>query len=470
MSHKQPHECGGLSYSTERRRLHAAKPLSLATQATHATVGSRMSSRGDRPSSAHRTHEQDDHRTFFFHRSVQRRKGRTMSSNRAPEADTQNVVVVGGGIGGLAAALALRLQGRSVRLLERAAEFGEVGAGLQLAPNATRILREWGVLDQVLAAGVEPRRLVLRDAISGAELTHLDLGEGFRTRYGAPYVVVHRSDLHGILLDACRHAGVQLETGRQVDRIDSTDDTAFTYCSNGSVFESDVVVGADGLNSTLRDSIVGDQPVASGYVAYRGAVPVEQMSAEINLDEVVAWIGPSCHLVQYALRQRQVVNQVAVFRSPAFDRGETDWGGPEELDDAFRDCCAPVRDGLGSLWRDRRWQMHDREPTDNWIRGRLLLVGDAAHPVLQYLAQGACQALEDAASLAGEASKHGNDWPTALKATQQARLPRTARVQHNARTWGHIWHVDGVGRLLRNELLTNRDPQDHTHIDWLYGM
>ncbi|MCI2418049.1 FAD-dependent monooxygenase [Saccharopolyspora sp. K220] len=389
-----------------------------------------------------------------------------MSSNRA--VDRQDVVVVGGGIGGLAAALALRLQGQSVRLLERAAEFGEVGAGLQLAPNATRILREWGVLDQVLAAGVEPHRLVLRDAVSGDELTHLDLDDEFRTRFGAPYVVVHRSDLHRILVDACRDAGVLLETNCHVERVESTDDTAFTYCAGGRVLESHVALGVDGLNSTLRDGIVGDQPVASGYVAYRGAVAVEEMPAEVNLDEVVAWIGPTCHLVQYALRQRQMVNQVAVFRSPAFDRGESDWGGPEELDDAFRNCCEPVRNGLASLWRDRRWQMHDREPVDNWISGRLLLLGDAAHPVLQYLAQGACQALEDAATIAREASEHNNDWPTALQATQQARIPRTARVQRNARTWGDIWHIDGVGRLLRNELLTNRDPHDYTHIDWLY--
>ncbi|MGP4019590.1 FAD-dependent monooxygenase [Saccharopolyspora sp. 5N708] len=390
-----------------------------------------------------------------------------MSSNRA--VDRQDVVVVGGGIGGLAAALALRLRGRSVRLLERAAEFGEVGAGLQLAPNATRILREWGVLAQVLAAGVEPQRLVLRDAVGGGELTHLALDAEFRTRFGAPYVVVHRSDLHRILVDACRAAGVLLETNRQVDRVESTGDTAFTCCADGDVFESDVVLGVDGLNSTLRDGIVGDQPVPSGYVAYRGAVAVEQMPAEVNLDEVVAWIGPGCHLVQYPLRQRQMVNQVAVFRSPAFDRGESDWGGPEELDDAFRNCCEPVRSGLASLWRDRRWQMHDREPTDNWISGRLLLLGDAAHPVLQYLAQGACQALEDAATLASEATKHSDDWPAALRATQQARILRTARVQRNARTWGEVWHIDGVGRLLRNELLTNRDPSDYTHIDWLYA-
>lgn len=389
-------------------------------------------------------------------------------SNRVSEAGRQDVVVVGGGIGGLATALALRLQGRSVRLLERAAEFGEVGAGLQLAPNATRILADWGVLDQVLAAGVEPRRLVLRDALSGAELTHLDLGADFRARYGAPYVVVHRSDLHQILVHACRGGGVRLETGREVDRVDSTSDTAFTYCTDGAILESEVVLGLDGLNSRLRETVVGDQPVASGYVAYRGAVPVADKPASVNLDEVVAWIGPGCHLVQYPLRQARMVNQVAVFRSPAFERGEAEWGGCEELDEAFRRCCDQVRDGLDSLWRNRQWRMYDREPADNWSQGRLLLLGDAAHPVLQYLAQGACQALEDAATVANAANQ-SDDWPSALQATQQARMPRTARVQRNARTWGEIWHLDDLGRLLRNELLTTRDPRDYSHLDWLYG-
>jgi len=382
-----------------------------------------------------------------------------------------DVLVVGGGIGGLSAAYALATSGHEVRLYEQASRFGEVGAGLQLAPNATRILAEWGLLDDIMDIGVLPRRLVLRDAVTGGELTALELGEGFHARYGAPYVVAHRSDLHRILLDACRDAGVALEKGRKVERVDP-DGTA--HCAGGARHRSAVVVGADGLGSTLRAAVVDDAPVPSGYVAYRGAVPIEDIPTEVNRDDVIAWIGPGCHLVQYSLRRGEVFNQVAVFRSPAFQRGEEEWGGPEELDAAFTHCAPAVREALGALWRDRWWPMYDREPAPNWIDGRMVLTGDAAHPMLQYLAQGACQAIEDGYTLAAQAGKHatgdgGVDWDAALRGFLELRAPRTARVQSNARTWGEIWHVDGVGRLLRNELLGTRALDDYRHLDWLYA-
>jgi 3-hydroxybenzoate 6-monooxygenase len=405
-----------------------------------------------------------------------------------------DVVVVGGGIGGLAAANALARVGASVRVLEQAPEFGEVGAGLQLAPNATRILREWGLLDEVVEAGVLPRRLVLRDALDGGELTHLDLGDAFRRRYGAPYVVVHRSDLHRVLLDACRRAGVDLLTDRRAERVDAEGDAVLTRCADGSVHASSVVLGVDGLMSTLRRAVVDDEPVASGFVAYRGTVPVDALAVDVDLDDVVAWIGPDRHFVQYALRQREILNQVAVFRSPALARGGT--GGPEELDAAFSDCCAHVRTSLAYMWRDRWWPMYDREPVGRWVAGRLALLGDAAHPMLQYLAQGACQAMEDAHALAGAVAAarcpapagaggsgarttaafavegglgSGVDWDAALLSTQRARAGRAARVQRTARTWGEIWHLSGTARLVRNELLTTRDPADLRHVDWLYG-
>ncbi|WP_019818804.1 FAD-dependent oxidoreductase [Saccharomonospora saliphila] len=396
-----------------------------------------------------------------------------MSDNRtSTSADSPDVVVVGGGIGGLATAYALARTGRSVRVLERAAEFGEVGAGLQMAPNATRILAEWGLLDEIVAVGVLPKRVVLRDALRGDELSHLDLASVHR-RYGAPYVVVHRTDLHRVLVEACTRAGVDLRTGRPVTAVETVGDIALTHCADGEVHRSAVTLGLDGLTSTLRRSVVGDDLVASGYVAYRGAVPLEEMPVDVDLDDVVSWVGPRCHLVQYPLRQRTMINQVAVFRSPAFDRGERDWGGADELDDAFVHCHPHVRTSLGSLWRDRQWHMYDREPTGTWVDGRLCLLGDAAHPMLQYLAQGANQAVEDAYVLAAEATRHTvddlPDWPATLKATTHRRAPRTAEVQRTARSWGELWHVDGLARALRNELLTTRDVHDYRHVDWLYG-
>jgi 2-polyprenyl-6-methoxyphenol hydroxylase-like FAD-dependent oxidoreductase len=382
------------------------------------------------------------------------------------------VVVVGGGIGGLAAAFALRRAGHEVRVLEQAAEFGEVGAGLQLAPNATRVLAEWGLLERVVETGVLPRRLVLRDAITGNELTHLDAGGDFQRRYRAPYIVAHRTDLHQVLLDACRDSGVALETRRHVARVDSTGDAAHTYCAGGETYRSAVVLGVDGLNSTLRRGIVDDEPVNSGYVAYRGTVPAGS-AIDAAADDMVIWIGPGRHFVQYALRRGEIINQVAVFRSPAFARGEPDWGTPDELDAAFAGSCDHITKSLVSMWRDRWWPMYDRAPIDRWVRGRLILLGDAAHPMLQYLAQGACQAIQDAYTLATQVDHHTRssgqvDWPAALQATERIRAPHAARVQHAARLWGEIWHVDGLARLIRNEMLTTRDPQDYRRIDWLY--
>jgi salicylate hydroxylase len=398
-----------------------------------------------------------------------------------------DVVVVGGGIGGLGSALALASAGRRVRVLEQAGAFGEVGAGLQMAPNATRILRAWGLLDEVVHRGVLPRRLVMRDAVDGRELSHLDLTEA-ADRYGAPYVVIHRSDLHTILVEACRAAGVDLVTGTEVVEVVNGVDRAVAVSARRRD-HGRLVLAADGLNSLLRTRLVNDEPVSSAYVAYRGAVPIEQIAdtADLALDDVVFYVGPYCHLVQYPLRRGEIFNQVAVFRSPRALAGEPDWGTPDELDAAFAGTCEKVRSALPNLWRDRWWRMYDREPISSWADRRLALTGDAAHPMLQYLAQGACQALEDADCLAGLVTKYGGqhsagqhstgqlgvghdvDWDAALRDYVELRTLRTARVQRSARDWGDLWHCDGLFRAVRNALLRDRDPADYRHIDWLYG-
>ncbi len=215
----------------------------------------------------------------------------------AAPSDADDVLIVGGGIGGLATALACAREGRRVRVLERAGELSEIGAGLQLAPNATRILGQFGVLEQVIDAGVLPRRLLFRDALTGRELTYLDVGDAFRRRYGGPYVVVHRSDLLDILVAACRRHGVQLTTGKQVTAVDNHSHQITARCADGTRYRAAVVVAADGLRSGLRRLVSEDEPVGSGYVAYRGAVPIDQIGELASGTDVVVWFGPGLHLV-----------------------------------------------------------------------------------------------------------------------------------------------------------------------------
>ena len=387
-----------------------------------------------------------------------------------------DVVIVGGGIGGLAAALAVARAGLGVRVLERAAEIHEVGAGIQLGPNATRILDGWDLLGEITAIGVLPRRLALRDAVSGGPLAELDLGEPFRRHYGAPYVVCHRNDLLVALANACRrHPRIAIETDRCVSAVQPGPDSVAVHCRDGSRFEAAAVIGADGLMSVVRRLLSEDVPVSPGYVAYRGAIPLRSATRPWALDEVVAWIGPGMHFVQYALHESDLYNQVAVFRSEEAASGGPDWGTPEELDRRFGIACEPVREALRAINRDQRWYMADREPLTAWTQGRVTLLGDAAHPMLQYLAQGACQALEDAAALgaAVAACTAGGDQPDglpkALLAYQDARIAPATRVQRNARLWGDIWHTsDPLALTLRNALFRSLRADDYRFTDWVY--
>lgn len=384
---------------------------------------------------------------------------------------TEEALVIGGGIGGLAAALSLKRSGLDVEVVEQAPEFGEIGAGLQLGPNATRILASWGLLDAVRAAGVEPRRLVLRDAVTGERLASLDLQDEFLERYGAPYVVIHRTDLHAILLDACREAGVGLTTGTRIAAVTQSSTGTDATSDDGRSFHADVTFGADGLRSALRDEIVGDAVVPSGFVAYRGTVPIDQVPEEQGLDDVVCWVAPDAHVVQYRLRAGSVLNVVATFRSPGFDRGEEDYGTPAELEAVFAGCHPRVREAVSHVGRQRRWPLFDREPADHWGTGRLVLTGDAAHPMLQYLAQGCCQALEDAKTLElllDGREPGATDWPAVVRRFTEARIPRTAQVQQRARFFGEICHASGAARLLRNALLEQADDLT-AYTDWLYA-
>jgi 2-polyprenyl-6-methoxyphenol hydroxylase-like FAD-dependent oxidoreductase len=380
------------------------------------------------------------------------------------------ILIIGGGIGGMTAALALARAGFGAHIVERSPEFGEIGAGIQLAPNALRILDGLGVLPELSALAVRLRRVVLRHADTGEQLTTINFGAPFERRYGYAYTVMHRGDLLAVLNQACRaHDAITLETGRDVTGVRDDGDTARIGFADGGGYTCGAVVGADGLWSAARRLVSDDRPVCQEFVAYRGTLPV---GVADGLDDEIIWIGPGKHLVQYPIRQGELYNQVAVFYSRSYSREAelTDrWGTPAELDRAFAASCDPVRAGVALVSRERRWVMYDREPLGNWTTGRITLLGDAAHPMVQYLAQGACQAIEDAGCLARQLTRHDGDAVRAFAAYQAERIPRTALIQRSARIWGQIWHDDGpVVPLLRDRILTRRDPGDYTDLDWLY--
>ncbi|MEU4837882.1 FAD-dependent oxidoreductase [Nocardia testacea] len=386
---------------------------------------------------------------------------------------TPDVVIVGGGIGGLSTAFALSRLGLRVRVLEQAKQFGEVGAGIQLAPNCTRILNDYGLLDEVKARGVVPDRMVMRDAVDGSELTSLDLRD-LEREYGFPYLVIHRSDLHALFLQACRDAGVELLTEQRVVSYSQSEGKAGATTQAGAVHEANIVIAADGLHSVARTLFTDDRPVSSAYVAYRGTVPIAEVDRPVDLSEVVVYVGPRCHFVHYGLRGGDLLNQVAVFESPKAVAGLDDWGTPDELDTAFAATCDFVQDRLPHMWRDKWWRMYDRDPIDRWVDGRIALLGDAAHPPLQYMAQGAIMAIEDGWVLAEHVRRlRGDDgvvdWAGALAAYEAVRPEHCRRVVLTARVWGELWHLDGIRRAQRNMLLRERAIGDYSFTDWIYG-
>ena len=380
-------------------------------------------------------------------------------------------LVIGGGIGGLTTALALSRKGYPVHLIEKAHEFGEIGAGIQIAPNGSRALDALGVLDEISSYAVYPRRVILVDAFSGELLTELDFGEKFQHAFKYRYLVMHRNDLLTILLNACRASDkIILETNREVVAVEDLGDGARVLCADDTTYECNALIACDGLWSVVRQYVFGDgDPVCVEFVAYRGAIPMEEVIETAGLDTIRYWVGPNLHLIQYPLRRGELYNQVAVFKSERYRADSDDWGTEDELEAHFAGVDESVKRALSRVRRDRRWPLYDRIPTDNWTRHHITLLGDAAHPMLQHIAQGACQALEDAVCLAEAVSRSQGDVEEAFRSYQDVRIPRTARVQRSARLFGDIIHSDGLTALLRNALLARRTPDDFMYIDWFYG-
>ena len=386
-------------------------------------------------------------------------------------ASTPEILVIGGGIGGVATALALARRGLRSRVLEKASEFGEIGYGIQQGPNAYRMLEWLGVMKDLEPQAVFTKNLVLIDALTDRELTRVSCGEAFRARFHAPYTVVHRRDLHGALLEACRkREEITLHTSKELVSFSEREKSVVAKFADGTEYEGRAMIGADGLRSRVREIVIGDgSPQAAGHVSYRGVVPFDAVKDQSHFDDMVIWIGPNLHFVQYRLRGGSVMNNVATVVSGKFARGERrDYGGPDELAEVFSKTTPHVQEMLGYVGKDKSWVLHDREPRPGWTRGNVALLGDAAHPTLQYIAQGACMAIEDAVVLSGKLEKAGSEVAAALAAYEKERYLRTARVSITSRVFGDIIHANGGARDLRNHLLAQRTPETFWEVDWLY--
>jgi 3-hydroxybenzoate 6-monooxygenase len=388
-------------------------------------------------------------------------------------ATTDPILIVGGGLGGLTTALALARHGRCARVLEGAPQFGAIGYGIQFGPNVFHVFDRLGIADQVLAVADSPPALLLMDALSGEELLRIPTGASFRARFKYPYIIVHRIDVHNVLLDACRRsAAVELVPDAMVTGFEDRGDGVALTTADGRAFSGAALVAADGVRSLFRQKLIGDgdlRPI--GYVAHRTIVPMAELKADVPRDCVALWAGPGMHVVQYPLRHHTLFNIVAVFRTAT--HGEKGDVGlyRAELEHTYRDAHPAIRALISMMDLGRRWQIGDRAPVRHWHRGRVVLLGDAAHAPLQSLAQGACMAIEDGLCLGELIAATDGDFAAAFRRFEAARLLRTARVQLESRAmWDFFYHLDeGVPRDVRNATVADWD-EAHVFdcLSWLY--
>lgn len=391
-----------------------------------------------------------------------------------PAMPAHHFLIAGGGIGGLAAALGLARKGYRSVVLEQATQLGEIGAGIQIGPNAFHAFDYLGVGDEARAKAVYIDHLVLMDAVKDEQIAAIPLDEPFRKRFGNPYAVVHRADLHGVLLDACRASDlIELRTSASVEgyRQDGTSVTA--TLRGGETVTGSALIGADGLWSNIRTQVIGDgAPRVSGHTTFRSVIPTEQMPEELRWNAATLWAGPKCHIVHYPLKGGTMYNLVVTYHN---DAAEPVAGKPVTKD-VVRQGFEHIADRpkqiieRGENWK--LWVLCDREPVRNWVDGRVVLLGDAAHPMLQYLAQGACMAMEDAVNLSHHVAERGGDLDRAFAAYNAERFVRTGRVQINSRLIGeYVYHPDSGKAALRNAILGGSTPEEHyDRIAWLYGV
>jgi 3-hydroxybenzoate 6-monooxygenase len=381
------------------------------------------------------------------------------------------ILVVGGGLGGAAVALALALNGFRVRLIEQAPEFGVIGYGIQLGPNAFHMFDRLGLSESVLKQSIIPNSLLMLDSVDGAIIARIPTRASFVERFKHPYIVIHRVDLHHILLDACKaNSDIELMPETNVIGYEDLGDRV-RLRTQGDDIEGAAIVGADGLRSTIRQQMVREgEPRMIGFVAHRTIVPMSEVSADVRRNDVVLWSGPGFHIVHYPLRAGTLFNIVAVFKTSSYlERGDLK-SYRAEIARTYCDSHPSMKALLSMMDVTRRWVISDRDPIRHWSKGRVTLLGDAAHPTLQTLAQGACMAIEDAVCLAQLVDQANGNFVSAFLRYEAARYLRTARVQFESRYhWDNFYHVGGLEREVAREIWSKRSEQEMFEcLAWLY--
>ena len=385
--------------------------------------------------------------------------------------ESNRIIVVGGGIGGLAASLALVRQGFDVTVLEQAPEIGEIGAGIQLGPNAFSAFDALGVGEKARGRAVYVDEMIMHDAVDGTLVGRIPTGEAFRKRFNNPYAVIHRVDIHSSLLEGAQETSrIDFRTSTRIERIEQDESGVTAFDQNGVAHRGAGLIAADGGKSVVRAQYVNDPPRITGHVVYRAVIDKADFPEDLQWNAASLWAGPKCHLVHYPLRGGEQYNVVVTFHSRKPEEwGVTD-GSREEVQSYFQDVCPKARQliDLPKSWR--RWATADKEPIETWTFGRVTLLGDSAHPTTQYMAQGACMALEDAVTLGEALRVNQNDIAKALQLYQACRTTRTARIVLSGREMGRIYHASGMERKIRNGLWKDRAPERYYDaLEWLYG-
>jgi salicylate hydroxylase len=387
-------------------------------------------------------------------------------------ARREPILIVGGGLGGLTTALALSRYGVAARVLEGAPQFGAIGYGIQFGPNVFHVFDRLGLVEPVLAVADSPVAVLMWDALNGKELVHLPTGASFRARFKYPYIIVHRIDLHNVLLDACRRSdAIELVADAMVTGFDDRSDSVVVTTADGRTFSGPALVAADGVRSFFRQTLIGDaEPRPSGYVALRTIIPIAELKVDVPRDSVLLWGGPGYHVIHYPLRHGSEFNIVAVYRTAGNGEKADEASYRAEVERVYRDAHPSIR-ALNAMM-DFRWRrsVADRNPVRHWHKGRIVLLGDAAHAPLQSLAQGACMAIEDGLCLGELIHTANDDFTAAFRRFETLRLTRTARVQLESRAiWDWLLHAEGIGRDVRNATVADWDEAHMFDcLSWLY--